>query len=486
MQRLVRRVDDRHRDAVRVLRAADGLVVQEGHDRLAERHALDREQAVPAGVQLVDDDVGVAVQARAPPRDGGPRRCGARRRGPRTRAARGRCPSVVARTARGRRRAAGGRTAATGVDRGEVDARGDHGRLGHPADRVVAADDLGARLLPVGELLGRLPADVRAEVVHHRALAERAQDRELQRLRDERQPEREVEEVGAREKLGERLPLRELAPDEPPFEVERPVGLRVQRVAVEDDELRVDPRRRSAWTFVHGTPAVLTGQWTTRSGLAAHEARAIRVPRARLTPRSRLEDLLGYAPLELVEVAQRGAARADPGAERRELVVRDLAERALDAEVREVEVLLVDDRRDPRVDLDHVLADELDVEEPLDPELADDPVGESPSAPGRRASRSTSRARPASPRGSSGGRARRARRRRSRRSSARRRSRAPSRAGRARPRPAGARPPPRGASRPSRAARAGAGGRGRPSGRGRGSRASPDENTGLKQTGRSG
>ena len=29
------------------------------------------------------------------------------------------------------------------------------------------------------------------------------------------------------------------------------------------------PRRRSAWTFAHGTPAVFTGQWTTRSGRSA-------------------------------------------------------------------------------------------------------------------------------------------------------------------------------------------------------------------------
>ena len=41
-------------------------------------------------------------------------------------------------------------------------------------------------------------------------------------------------------------------------------------------------------------------------------------------------------------------------------------------EVRQVEVLLVDDRRDARVDLDHVLADELDVEEVVEPELGDD------------------------------------------------------------------------------------------------------------------
>ena len=47
--------------AERLLGPADGLVVQERDDRLAERHALDREQAVPAGIELVDDDVGVAV-----------------------------------------------------------------------------------------------------------------------------------------------------------------------------------------------------------------------------------------------------------------------------------------------------------------------------------------------------------------------------------------------------------------------------------------
>jgi len=42
--------------------------------------------------------------------------------------------------------------------------------------------------------------------------------------------------------------------------------------------------------------------------------------------------------------------------------VRDLSECALDAEVRQVQIVLVDDRRDARVHLDHVLADELDVE----------------------------------------------------------------------------------------------------------------------------
>ena len=45
----------------------------------------------------------------------------------------------------------------------------------------------------------------------------------------------------------------------------------------------------------------------------------------------------------------------------------------LDAEVGEVDVLLVDDRRDPRVHLDHGLADELDVEEVVDAQLRHDP-----------------------------------------------------------------------------------------------------------------
>lgn len=37
------------------------LLVKERHDRLAECHALDREESVPAGVQLIDDEVCGAV-----------------------------------------------------------------------------------------------------------------------------------------------------------------------------------------------------------------------------------------------------------------------------------------------------------------------------------------------------------------------------------------------------------------------------------------
>ena len=89
----------------------------------------------------------------------------------------------------------------------------------------------------------------------------------------------------------------------------------------------------------------------------------------------------GCAPIRPIRPGRSTGERAGSGglvrrwrpAPRPQILGRDLAERALDAEVGEVQVLLVDDRRDPRVDLDHVLADELDVEEVLDLELGDDP-----------------------------------------------------------------------------------------------------------------
>ncbi len=239
-QRLGRRVDDRHGEPVGALRPACRLLVEERHDGLAERHAFDREQAVPAGVQLVDDDVGVAVALQRlvvmEALDDAELDVELLARsqhmvGPLP-AARGRGVDDHGASSAGRWRRR---------DRIQVDARGDHGCLGHPADRVEAADDLGASLLPVRELLGRLAADVRAEVVHDRALAKRAQNRKLERLRDERQPEREVEQVGCRQELAEHLPLRHLSAEQASVKLERPVGLRVQRVAVEDDELRVDP-----------------------------------------------------------------------------------------------------------------------------------------------------------------------------------------------------------------------------------------------------
>src|SRR6187431_679955 len=79
-------------------------------------------------------------------------------------------------------------------------------------------------------------------------------------------------------------------------------------------------------------------------------------------------------PFDLVEKAQGSTSR--PGLRGlAEVGLLELSQRELDAEVREVQVLLVDDRRDPRVDLDHGVADELDVEEVVELELADDRRG---------------------------------------------------------------------------------------------------------------
>src|SRR6266511_1536210 len=77
-------------------------------------------------------------------------------------------------------------------------------------------------------------------------------------------------------------------------------------------------------------------------------------------------------PFDLIEISQRAPSRPDAVAVGGELLGRDLAERVLHAEIRDVDVLLVDDRGDPRVDLDHVLADELDVEEVVEAKLRDD------------------------------------------------------------------------------------------------------------------
>ncbi len=127
------------------------------------------------------------------------------------------------------------------ADPREIDPRRDHLCLRHPPDRVEAPDDLDPRLLAVAELARILAADIGAEVVHHAPLPQRAQDRELQRLRDERQPEGEVEDVRSRQQVPERTPLAALPPEQAPLEVERQVGLREQRVAVEDDEPGIDP-----------------------------------------------------------------------------------------------------------------------------------------------------------------------------------------------------------------------------------------------------
>src|SRR5205823_12002457 len=79
-----------------------------------------------------------------------------------------------------------------------------------------------------------------------------------------------------------------------------------------------------------------------------------------------------FVPLDLIEVAEGASGRPHLRAELGQLLSRDLAQRTLDPEIGQVEILLVDDRGDPCVDLDHEVTDELDVEEVLDAELRDD------------------------------------------------------------------------------------------------------------------
>ena len=151
-ERLLRRIDDRHLDAERLLRPPHGLVVEERDDRLAERHRLDREDAVPARVQLVDDHVRVPVAlerlAMVEPLDDLELDVELAR----TRRRHAPCPlrarddgacSTTGRSRSRRRR---------GLDRAHVDPRRDHLRVRHPADRVVGADDARARALRPREL----------------------------------------------------------------------------------------------------------------------------------------------------------------------------------------------------------------------------------------------------------------------------------------------------------------------------------------------
>ena len=76
--------------------------------------------------------------------------------------------------------------------------------------------------------------------MHDRAFAERAQQRELHRLRQQRQAEVEVEDVRRPREVREGSQLRRLLAGEPTRPLEVDVGFRVQPVAVEDDELRFD------------------------------------------------------------------------------------------------------------------------------------------------------------------------------------------------------------------------------------------------------
>ena len=245
-QRLLRRRDERHLDAEGLLGAAHGLVVQERDDRLAERHRLDREDPVPAGVQLVDDDVGRAValerlvvmealdelEVGVEPLARGDHVLGA----------------LAPAAARARARSAGarGRTAAPARS-----ARG-RSRAGSPpppapsGSRRSEPTIWASARFAEGELLGRLAADVRAEVVEDGLLAAAPSGSGTGAT---------AGRASARSRSGRRrcaaaaaASARHCAPaartsGSRALAVERPVRLGVELVAVEDDELRVDAAR---------------------------------------------------------------------------------------------------------------------------------------------------------------------------------------------------------------------------------------------------
>src|SRR5262249_3946292 len=106
-------------------------------------------------------------------------------------------------------------TAGTASDRAPCEAaRHDGGRIRHPTRRRVRADDRGVELLPVLELVERLPANVVAEEMHDGPLPRRLEDRHVQRLGDECLAEVEVEEIRLREVLRKRAPLHQLLTQE--------------------------------------------------------------------------------------------------------------------------------------------------------------------------------------------------------------------------------------------------------------------------------
>src|SRR5204862_4229082 len=103
----------------------------------------------------------------------------------------------------------------------------------------------------VVQLLRRLAADVRADEVEDGFLSRRPEDRELDTLRHERQPEVEVEDVGGREQPRERAKLRGLAPPgRPARQLQVLVCLRVLRAVLKTTSRASTPLRRSACTFV--------------------------------------------------------------------------------------------------------------------------------------------------------------------------------------------------------------------------------------------
>ncbi len=240
---VLRRAHDRHLHAEVLLGLAHGVLVQRRDDRLAERHPLDGQDPVPVAEHLVDDDVGLldALERLLVPHavhDVEIDRKLLARVDHVLRAllveVRGRMDDADAFALDGR-----DRVVARQVDPRRQDLR----VVGDEAKRGEGADDARVRFQPVHELLLRALADVGAQEVEERLAPSRPEDRELQLLRDEREPEIEVEDVRLRQQLGERSPLDGLLAEQArPRPVQVPVGLvRAERLRVEDDETRVDP-----------------------------------------------------------------------------------------------------------------------------------------------------------------------------------------------------------------------------------------------------
>ena len=242
----------------------DDVGLQIGDDGLAERHRLEREDAVPAGVQLVDDDVGARV---ALARDvvghafddvEVDRQLRARL----DHVLRALLLAVRRRVHDERARVVARRD---GRERAQVEARRDDVRLGHPADRVVGADDLGVGPLAEGELGGRLAANVGAEVVEDALLAQ-------QRGAAGTAPT--SESASGRSRSGRcrsaapaartpRPAARSRAASGPCRSSDQSAsGCRCPRLKT--TSRASTPFRRSACTFSHGIPAMLTGQCVTR------------------------------------------------------------------------------------------------------------------------------------------------------------------------------------------------------------------------------
>src|SRR3954453_16758099 len=159
---------------------------------------------------------------------------------------------------------------------------------------------------------------------------------------------------------------------------------------------RVPPRisssgrrdRRARWVGCRGAPPTRDPRPSRRRAAPRPQRprarrlapRAPRSPRrARRRPRRASREGNASPPsrveFHLVEETKHGVARPYPALQRAKLVVGRLTQRPLDREPREVEVLLYHHRREEGVDLDHLLAHELDAEEPLEAELSNNSLG---------------------------------------------------------------------------------------------------------------